>query len=173
MNIGFTIAGGYTLLLFLLLGCGGVGYCLFDVLSRNVAFLSGPAWNTADGALEGSIETEAQMIAAGNAILVKQPEDNQAQLQVARGRGDEPAVHAELRRRIDELPIGEPSDERIQEDVLHSREFDNAFERFSAEYGKPRRNSQLSPGRPRSRHNTRKRSGATSLRLRKPPTRAL
>ncbi|MHC4954792.1 MAG: methyl-accepting chemotaxis protein [Planctomycetota bacterium] len=55
---------GYTVMCVLVLVCGGVGLYGIDRLSGSLDYLVGPAWETAEGAMEVMIEVESQMIAA-------------------------------------------------------------------------------------------------------------
>lgn len=47
---------------------GLVGWYGINLLSTNLKFITGPAWDTADGAMEGTIGIEAQMIAVEKII---------------------------------------------------------------------------------------------------------
>lgn len=61
-HIGVKIASGYLLIGLLVLACAGAGFFGLSTLSNTLEFLSGPAWNAADGAMEGTIQIEAQVI---------------------------------------------------------------------------------------------------------------
>ncbi len=60
------IAVGYITVACLTLLCGLAGGLGIWKLGSLLQFVTGPAWDSADGAMEGSIEIEAQMIAARN-----------------------------------------------------------------------------------------------------------
>lgn len=62
MTIASRISASYILLCFLALTCGVAGYWGVSKLSASLTFISGPAWNTADGAMEGTIGIEAHML---------------------------------------------------------------------------------------------------------------
>jgi len=53
---------GYLLLVGTLLLAGIAGYKSTGHLSESLSYVTGPAWNTADGAMEGSIGVQAQII---------------------------------------------------------------------------------------------------------------
>lgn len=58
------LGAGYALGGLLIVSCATAGYLGIRNLGNTLDFVSGPAWNTADGAMEGVIEIEAQMLAA-------------------------------------------------------------------------------------------------------------
>lgn len=59
-----------------LLAVGGVGWYSTTMLSNSLNFITGPAWDTADGAMEGTIGIQSQMIAVEK-ILLGHPFDEQ------------------------------------------------------------------------------------------------
>ena len=63
MKLSQQIGGGFLVLTILVFVCGGVGYYGVDRLSQSINYVTGPAWNAADGSMEGSIGVEAQIIA--------------------------------------------------------------------------------------------------------------
>ena len=66
MKISTKLGGGYLLMLLMVVACSSVGLYGINRLSGLLDFITGPAWNTADGAMEGSIGIEAEMIGVGN-----------------------------------------------------------------------------------------------------------
>ena len=68
MNISTRIVGGFSLLVVITLACSAVGYWNIERLSESLHYVTGPAWNAADGAMEGTIGVEAELIAV-NAII--------------------------------------------------------------------------------------------------------
>ncbi len=59
----------------LIIICGGTGYYGANKLIESLNYITGPAWDTADGAMEGAIGIEAQMIAV-NKVVAGRPEAN-------------------------------------------------------------------------------------------------
>lgn len=62
-RVSTRIGSGFLLLFILMLGCAGAGYYGLLRFGSALAFISGPAWETADGTMEGVIEIEGQMLA--------------------------------------------------------------------------------------------------------------
>ena len=56
------IGAALTLSLIMLLLASGAGYLGTSQLSGSLDFVTGPAWDTADGAMEGSIFLHKQML---------------------------------------------------------------------------------------------------------------
>jgi len=63
MSIKNKIIAGFTLTTLLVIGVGLIGFNGIKQLSENLSFIVGPAWDTADGAMEGTIGLSAEMIA--------------------------------------------------------------------------------------------------------------
>ena len=63
MKLSTKISASYILLTILLVICGSASYYSINSLGDSIRFLTGPAWETADGAMEGSIEISAQIMA--------------------------------------------------------------------------------------------------------------
>lgn len=61
-KIATRLMGGFGLVIILLLVCTAAGYLGISKTGSMLNFLTGPAWSTADGAMEGVIETESQML---------------------------------------------------------------------------------------------------------------
>ena len=68
MKIAHKVAGGYMVMIGLAVATGCTGFWAAKKLDRAVNFLSGPAWNTADGAMEAVISIRGQMLAANNIV---------------------------------------------------------------------------------------------------------
>lgn len=58
-----------------------IGYYTSDEMSRMLNFITGPAWNTADGAMEGQIEVEKQIITLQR-LYAKQIDATSARIQL-------------------------------------------------------------------------------------------
>jgi len=71
MKISTKIIAGFQGLTILTLACAGVGYYGVSRLSDSVNFITGPTWDTSDGAMEVAIEVESQVNAI-NEILSRQ-----------------------------------------------------------------------------------------------------
>ncbi len=63
MKIGTKLGGGFLLMALLVGIAGGSGIYGISQLAKALTFISGPAWDAADGAMEGNIGIEKQMIA--------------------------------------------------------------------------------------------------------------
>ncbi|RRJ83993.1 methyl-accepting chemotaxis protein [Aestuariirhabdus litorea] len=68
MKISKKLGGGYLLMVLMVILCTSAGLYGVNRLSSLLDFITGPAWDTADGAMEGSIGIEAEMIGVGLAI---------------------------------------------------------------------------------------------------------
>ncbi len=69
--------------------CAGAAFYGQTKLSNSLEFLAGPAWDTADGAMEGVIGIEAQMLATENILHDVDVDANVAQLVIARDEANE------------------------------------------------------------------------------------
>jgi len=67
-SIGRKINLGILALFFIILFCGGAGYYGISHLSERLRFVTNNAWNAADGAMEGTIGIERQIIEIGNLV---------------------------------------------------------------------------------------------------------
>ena len=65
LTIGQKLTLSFLTLVILILVTGSVGYYGITQLNERLAYVTGPAWNTVDGAMEGTIAVQQQM----NAIL--------------------------------------------------------------------------------------------------------
>lgn len=68
MKISTRVSGSYVILGVLVLLCGASGLYGVSQLSNSLVFITGSAWDTADGAMEGTIGIDAQMIAISEII---------------------------------------------------------------------------------------------------------
>lgn len=64
MKLSWKIGTGNALAVVMLVTCGIVGFCSVRSLSGYLNYITGPAWETADGAMEGLIFLEKQMLAS-------------------------------------------------------------------------------------------------------------
>ena len=88
-KIAAKMAAGYVVVGLLIVGCAGAGYFGMTRLSGMLDYLMGPAWDTADGAMEASIEIEAQMLASNSILDGVEVEANTEVLASARESADE------------------------------------------------------------------------------------
>lgn len=68
MSMRNKLIGGFAALGLLLLIMGAVGLRGIGNLSQNLLYIVGPAWSTADGAMETSIKIEAQMLTVSHLL---------------------------------------------------------------------------------------------------------
>lgn len=88
-KIATKIALGYATVTLLIVGCAGAGYFGMNRLSTMLDYIMGPAWDTADGAMEASIEIEAQMLASQSILDGIDLEASQERLEQSRTDADE------------------------------------------------------------------------------------
>lgn len=88
-KISHRIFIGYGVVAFLLIGCGAAGWTGITRLTATLDFLMGPAWDTADGAMEGTIEVEHQMLVAGSILESEPSKEKSAELAEATASADE------------------------------------------------------------------------------------
>jgi len=69
VSIGKKVGFSLTVMALLVLLTGLAGLQGINNLSNTLAYLTGPAWDTADGAMEGTIEIEAEVIALQDTLL--------------------------------------------------------------------------------------------------------
>jgi methyl-accepting chemotaxis protein len=62
LSIGFKLKAGFGIVAFFLLLSGITGYKSVTDLGDTLTFVTGPAWDTADGAMEGTIGLESEML---------------------------------------------------------------------------------------------------------------
>jgi methyl-accepting chemotaxis protein len=68
---------------------GGLGFVVATKLQDTLAFVTGPAWDTADGAMEGTIGVGTEMVAIELILAGIAPEENRKLLATARAEADE------------------------------------------------------------------------------------
>ncbi|MCB1744439.1 MAG: HAMP domain-containing protein [Gammaproteobacteria bacterium] len=68
LKIGHRIAAAFAAVLLLTLLCGVAGLLGVKQLEAGLQFVTGPAWDTADGAMEGSIGIEAEILGFERAL---------------------------------------------------------------------------------------------------------
>ena len=78
----------------ILLFCAVVGYLGINRLSDSIDFISGPAWNSADGAMEGTIGVQSQMLAVNQMTMSKGDMGDQAHTQELLNAGKEMELEA-------------------------------------------------------------------------------
>lgn len=83
MKLIYKIGGGYFLVALLLVVVGIAGYYGLNQLGTILDYVMGPAWDTADGAMEASIQIERQMIAAQYITQEVNQVENKTQIEVA------------------------------------------------------------------------------------------
>lgn len=88
-KISHRIFIGYGVVAVLLIGCGVAGWTGITRLTATLDFLMGPAWDTADGAMEGTIEVEHQMLVAGSILESESSKEKSAELAEATAAADE------------------------------------------------------------------------------------
>lgn len=76
VTIKSKIIMGFSTLTLMLVILGSIGFFGIQRLSDNINFIIGPAWDTADGAMEGTISIEAQMIAVAAIVSGSNQEQN-------------------------------------------------------------------------------------------------
>ena len=90
MTISRKIGTALLFLSLVILATGLVGLSGIGSLSNQIRFLTGPAWDTADGAMEGTIELQAEVLALESLLRNKvSVEDGQAQMRAASAAADE------------------------------------------------------------------------------------
>ena len=90
LPIGNKIGLGSALITGVLFICGFAGYYGVSHVVKDLDYITGPAWNSADGAMEGTIEIEAQAILVGRLINgTAKPADIDSKLQTAISRAEE------------------------------------------------------------------------------------
>jgi methyl-accepting chemotaxis protein len=93
------IITGFTLSILLILIVGSIGFIGITKLSENLSFIVGPAWDTADGAMEGTIGIEAEMLAVERILQGYHFDKGMKELNEGKVRADEAIedlINAEL-----------------------------------------------------------------------------
>ena len=86
MKMSSKIGAAFLILTALVLTCGIAGYYGVNKLSDSLEYVTGPAWDSADGAMEASIATQAEM------LVIEE---------VFAGLADMSTVHAEMKEHAD------------------------------------------------------------------------
>ena len=90
MTISRKIGMALIFLSFVILATGLVGLSGIGSLSKQLRFLTGPAWDTADGAMEGTIELQSEVLALESLLRNKiKIVDGRAQMKEASAAADE------------------------------------------------------------------------------------
>lgn len=83
LTIGQKLTLSFLTLVILILVTGSAGYYGITQLNERLAYVTGPAWDTADGAMEGTIAVQQQMNAILEIVQGKEPERYEQQIQKA------------------------------------------------------------------------------------------
>ena len=90
MTISRKISVALVFLSCVILATGLVGLSGIGSLSNQLRFLTGPAWDTADGAMEGTIELQSEVVALQNLLRNKTPfADGRSAMEEASAAADE------------------------------------------------------------------------------------
>lgn len=131
MKVAHKVGGGYAVMIALAIAIGGTGLWAAAKLERAIGFLSGPAWSTADGAMEAVISVRGQMLAANDIV-------NGSQDQNARSifREEQALAQQNIERMLHGGLISPDSVERLKEGLSQydaaSEHLFNAYDRFTA-----------------------------------------
>ncbi len=141
MKIGTKLGGGYLLVFAMVLLCGVAGFYGINRLSTLLDYISGPVWDTADGAMEGSIGIEAEMLGTGMIVSGQgNPERAKALLDEGRQTADEALgrmISAGLMSDADVNRVKTSTDSfrEAQTHLLHSyQSFDKANKSLDADF---------------------------------------
>ena len=91
VGVGTRLLVGLVSIAGLVLLCAVAGYYGISQLSRTTSFLLGPVWDTSNGAQEGRIGVQSQLLAVSEALQSGNPEQHRAELDEAE-RATERAV---------------------------------------------------------------------------------
>ena len=83
LTIGQKLTLSFLTLVILILVTGSAGYYGITQLNERLAYVTGPAWDTADGAMEGTIAVQQQMNAILEIVQGKEPERYEQQIEKA------------------------------------------------------------------------------------------
>jgi len=112
------IVGAFVGMAFLVALCGGVGLWGAYDLKEILDFLAGPAWSTADGAMEGTIGLELQMLAMRNLMAGVDVETNEQRLSDG--------------RELAKVAYGRAIDAKLLEEGLNAK-FQSALDQYNAQ----------------------------------------
>ena len=83
LTIGQKLTLSFLTLVVLILVIGSAGYYGITPLNERLAYVTGPAWDMADGAMEGTVAVQQQMNAILEIVQGKEPERYEQQIQKA------------------------------------------------------------------------------------------
>jgi len=89
LTIKAKVITGFTFAILLILIVGSIGFIGISKLSENLSFIVGPAWDTADGAMEGTIGIEAEMLAVERILQGYHLDKGMEELQAGKATADE------------------------------------------------------------------------------------
>ena len=89
VQLKFKMATGFALLALVIVAIGSTGLRSLSMLSSDLSYILGSAWEAADGAMESSIEIEAQMIAINDILQENNPTQAKMRLDAAKSNGAE------------------------------------------------------------------------------------
>lgn len=130
MKISTKLMAGYLLLVVMIAICSVAGFTGVKRLSDLVAVIVGPAWNTADGAMEGSIGIESQMLGLERILANGHNQQENAYAQSLMDEGL--AMENEALGRL--IVAGLVSDEELSALKLHREKFAAAKNTLLKEY---------------------------------------
>lgn len=84
MKVSRKIASGYAILAGLVIACGIVGWSVLGRMTHMIEFVTGPAWDTADGCMEFTIQLQTQVLATDKLVAGFEPEASRQALDEAR-----------------------------------------------------------------------------------------
>ncbi len=118
LTISTRLGGAILAMLILLLACGGAGYFAATKLSGGLDYVTTTAWDAADGAMEGTIGLQGQIITLD-----------------ALGEADDDATIRELKKRLDEdMALEEESLTRMIGSGLFNDEIKTELAQMRAEF---------------------------------------
>ena len=83
LTIGQKLTLSFLTLVILILVTGSAGYYGIAPLNERLAYVTGPAWDMADGVMEGTVAVQQQMNAILEIVQGKEPERYEQQIQKA------------------------------------------------------------------------------------------
>lgn len=121
-SLASRIAAGYFVIIALAAACGIGALQGINSLTNSLEHMGGPAWQTAEGGMEGCIQIEAQMLAAEK--ILREPESESAHLQLTKAQE---ATEAAIERLVDANLL--PSDQ-INEVVDQLKQYSVALDQL-------------------------------------------
>lgn len=120
------ILAGFGLQLCVLLVVGLVGVQGVSRLGANLSYVLGPAWNTADGAMETSIEIQAEMLKLGSILQNSEGEQSQQQLQQITQKAEESIARMTSGNLIPAQSLKQLTDQKS----THDRHVSNLLQKY-------------------------------------------